>query len=220
MTAIAIVVAALGLVWLVRLDRTPASGDATMRDATIAGAPPPSSQSNAPATAPTPVLGRVGGKLPDVLVDPRIVIEKARRTLTVFSAEHPVKTYRIALGAKPAGDKEREGDLKTPEGVFYVCTKNPNSRYHLSLGLSYPNREDAERGLASGLISRRQRRAIEDAIAHYRQPPWNTKLGGEIMIHGNGVAADWTNGCVAMDNSDIDEIFGRLPLGTRVEVRP
>jgi hypothetical protein len=220
MTAIAIVVAALGLVWLVRLDRTPASSDATVRNATIAGSPPPSSQVNAPPVVPTPVLGRVGGKLPDVLVDPRIVIEKARRTLTVFSDEHPVKTYRIALGRNPAGDKEREGDLRTPEGVFYVCTKNPNSRYHLSLGLSYPNSEDAERGLASGLISKRQHRAIDEAIAHYRQPPWNTKLGGEIMIHGNGVTSDWTNGCVATSNSDMDEIFGRLPLGTRVEIRP
>jgi murein L,D-transpeptidase YafK len=162
----------------------------------------------------------VGGTLPSTLVDPRLLAEKARRTLTVFSEERPVKTYRIALGSASGGDKVREGDGRTPEGVFYLCSKNEQSAYHLSLGLSYPNVEDAERGRRDGLINPREYRAITDALKHYRRPPWNTRLGGEIMIHGGGTASDWTTGCIAVDDADIDELFGILPLGTEVEIRP
>ena len=222
LTLIAIVVAALGLLWLVRLVRAQPSDREQRRSAEDARALP-AAQPDAvptPESTPVPVLGRTGGKLPEVLIDPRIVVEKSRRTLTVFSDEHPVKTYRIALGLLPTGAKQREGDLKTPEGTFYICSKNAESRFHLSLGLSYPNRDDAERGLAAGLITKRERRTIVEAIAHYRKPPWNTKLGGEIMIHGGGVGRDWTTGCIALDDSDIDEFFSRVPLGTRVDIRP
>jgi len=224
LTWIAIVVAALGLLWLVRLVRTQSSDGPQRRSAEDARALPSALPAALPSSVTTPqpatVLGRIGGKLPEVLIDPRIVVEKSRRTLTVFSDEHPVKTYRIALGLLPTGAKQREGDLKTPEGTFYICSKNAESRYHLSVGLSYPNRDDAERGLAAGLITKRERRTIVEAIAHYRKPPWNTKLGGEIMIHGGGVGQDWTTGCIALDDSDIDEFFSRVPLGTRVEIRP
>lgn len=220
MTWLAIVVTALGLLWLVRLVRAVPSDGRQRRSAEDARALDSTEPGDGPAPAPATVLGRIGGKLPEVLVDPRIVIEKSRRTLTVFSDEHPVKTYRIALGLVPTGAKEREGDLKTPEGAFYVCSKNPDSRFDLSLGLSYPNRADAERGLAAGLITKRDRRAIVEAIARYRKPPWNTRLGGEIMIHGGGVGRDWTTGCVALEDADIEEFFARIPLGAGVEIRP
>lgn len=226
LTATGIVLAALGLFWLVRLERAP-SGTRTRQSPsqTSGSASPTLTPVTTPAETDKPVvashvLGRVGGRLPSVLVDPRILVEKSRRTLTVFSNERPVKTYRIALGRKASGDKDREGDLRTPEGDFYVCAKNESSKFHRALGLSYPNNEDADRGLAAGLISKREQRAIVDAVRHYRRPPWNTRLGGEIMIHGGGVGSDWTTGCIALSNADIEELFGRVPMGTPVEVRP
>lgn len=217
----AIVLAALGVVWLVRL-----SGRASPSPA---AEPPPSANDDLtgpvavaerPAERPAPTLGRVGGTLPDKLVDPRLLAEKSRRTLTVFSAGRPVKTYRIALGDRPEGPKEREGDKRTPEGEYYVCMKNPESRFDLSLGLSYPSAEDAERGVRDKLIGTREARAIREAIRAYRKPPWNTKLGGEIMIHGGGASSDWTDGCVALSDSDIEELYPLIPLGTEVEIRP
>jgi len=158
--------------------------------------------------------------LPDPLVDPQVQIRKSERVLVVFSDGAPAKTYEMALGSEPVGDKEREGDARTPEGEFYVCTKNTESRYHRSIGLSYPNAEDAERGLAAGLISKREHRTILDALRHLKQPPWNTALGGEIMIHGGGVHADWTAGCIALTDTDAEELFNALPLGTQVVIVP
>ncbi len=158
--------------------------------------------------------------LPPVLIDPQIRIEKSRRALTVLSDGVAVKSYLVALGREPAGDKEREGDGRTPEGSLYVCTKNPESRYHRALGLSYPSVDDADRGLAQGLISRRERRVIVEAIHRFRQPPWNTGLGGEIMIHGGGAHADWTDGCIALADTEARELFDALPLGTPVTIVP
>lgn len=158
--------------------------------------------------------------LPDPLVDPSVEIRKSDRTLVVYSDGAPAKTYRIVLGSEPVGDKEREGDGRTPEGEFYVCTRNPESQYHRSIGLSYPEAEDAERGLADGLITKREHRAITEALRHLKQPPWNTALGGEIMIHGGGARSDWTAGCIALSDSDAEELFNALPLGTRVRIVP
>jgi murein L,D-transpeptidase YafK len=162
-----------------------------------------------------------GHPLPEVLVDPTVVIDKSARRVTVFSEGTPVKGYRAALGRVPEGAKEREGDGKTPEGVFYVCTKNAASKYHRALGLSYPSEKDADRGLASDLISKREHRAIVTALHRMQQPPWKTALGGEIMIHGSGSGrGDWTLGCIALDDDDIEELFTALPMGTPVEIRP
>ena len=88
------------------------------------------------------------------LVHPRIVVRKRDRKLELYSDKKLVKTYRVALGFNPEPDKEREGDGATPEGEFYVFVKNVKSAYYLSLGLSYPNEEDAARGLKEGLITR------------------------------------------------------------------
>lgn len=151
--------------------------------------------------------------------EPRMVVEKAARRLTLYDAGKAVKTYRVALGRGRA-DKVREGDGCTPEGQFYVCVKNPRSRFTLSLGLSYPNIEDAGRGLRDRLIDRAQHDAIVGAIRRKRQPPWYTPLGGEIMIHGGGSGRDWTAGCVALDDEVIKELYRVVPLGTPVEVRP
>jgi murein L,D-transpeptidase YafK len=124
------------------------------------------------------------------------------------------------------GDKSVEGDRKTPEGQFHIVFKNPQSKFHLSLGLDYPNREDAERGLAAGLINRKQYDDILAALAsdltrqENQQKLWYTPLGGEIFLHGHAEGRTGTAGCVALSNSDIEELYAILPLGTPVEVRP
>ena len=150
---------------------------------------------------------------------PRIVIEKSAHVLSVYDADREVKVYRAAFGPG-RGDKVREGDRRTPEGEFYVCCKNPRSRFVLSLGLSYPNVEDAARGLRDGLITRDQHDAIVAAIRSGGQPPWKTPLGGEIMIHGNGSDRDWTLGCVALDDDDIRELYPAVGIGTPVTILP
>ena len=161
-------------------------------------------------------ISEQSSKLPS-LHDARLVIEKQSRRLTVFDGELSIKSYRIGLGWG-GGDKQREGDGRTPEGVFYISTKNPNSKFHLSLGLNYPNIEDAQRGLRSGLIGQDQHDEIVEAIESGRTPPWKTPLGGEIMIHGHGSHKDWTAGCVALDNDDIEELYAALPVGTEVKI--
>jgi murein L,D-transpeptidase YafK len=153
------------------------------------------------------------------LTDPRVVVEKTARRLTVIDGERAVKSYRVALG-RGRGDKVREGDGCTPEGTFYICHHNPESNYHLSMGLSYPNVEDADRGLRDGLISRSEHTTIVEAIRRRSTPPWNTELGGEIMIHGHGAGRDWTAGCIALGNEDVTELYHALPDGTEVEIRP
>jgi hypothetical protein len=221
LSAVAIVIAALSLIWLVRLGRSgpKVPAETASADGGIE-APAPAIHGISAVPVTTTTLGRTGGKLPRVLVDPTLLVEKSRRTLSVFSAGRPVKTYRIALGARPVGDKMREGDKRTPEGRFYVCMKNDESKFTRALGLSYPNAEDAERGRADGLISKREQRAIIEAIRHYRRPPYNTKLGGEIAIHGGGTDRDWTTGCVALSDDDVEELYPRIDLGTPVEIRP
>jgi lipoprotein-anchoring transpeptidase ErfK/SrfK len=150
---------------------------------------------------------------------PAVVVRKAAGRLTVYDGARPVKTYPVVTGAEP-GDKRREGDRRTPEGLFYICVKNPRSRFTRSLGLSYPTAEDAERGLREGLIDRATYRAIVRAVRARRRPPWKTALGGEIMIHGGGTDRSGTLGCVGMADADIRELYRALPVGTPVEIRP
>jgi len=154
------------------------------------------------------------------LVKPKIVIEKAKRKLSLYDGAKLVKTYRIALGSTPVGDKERQGDRKTPEGEFYICQKNAKSTYYLSLGISYPSTEDAERGLREGLINKKESKEIKRAIAQRKTPLWNTALGGEIFIHGNGSSTDWTWGCIALEDADVKELFDAIPVRTPVTVMP
>jgi L,D-transpeptidase catalytic domain len=157
-------------------------------------------------------------KLP--LESPRLVVSKSARRMELYSGGRVVRAYRVGLGQRPEGDKERQGDLRTPEGEFYVCVKNPKSSFYLSLGLSYPNGEDAARGLRDKLITRAEHDRIVAAVGRKRRPPWDTALGGEIFIHGGGSATDWTWGCLALDNPDIKELFDSLPLGTPVSIKP
>jgi murein L,D-transpeptidase YafK len=152
------------------------------------------------------------------LVDPKIIVFKTRRMLHLYSAGHVVRTYRIGLGLSPVEDKVRARDRRTPEGEFYIYIKNPRSQFYLSLGISYPNQQHAERGLRDGLITRGQYEQIVTAIRRKRAPLQNTRLGGEIFIHGNGSQSDWTWGCVALDDKDIRELFDAVPVGTPVTI--
>ena len=154
------------------------------------------------------------------IANPRLVVRKGERRVDLFDGDELVKRYKMVLGFSPDGDKETEGDGRTPEGDFYVFAKNPKSKFHLSLGLSYPGREVAERGLKTGLISQQEYDEIVAALAESRMPLQKTKLGGEIYIHGGGTKSDWTEGCVAMDNAEMTELFEAVLIGTRVTILP
>ena len=151
---------------------------------------------------------------------PRIVVYKQQRKLEFYSDQKLLRTYRVALGFNPVPDKEREGDGATPEGDFYIFVKNNKSAYYLSLGISYPNAEDAERGFRDGLINKNQRDQILEAIKRKTAPPQYTQLGGLIYIHGNGAGKDWTWGCVALENADIKELYDAVSVGTPVKILP
>ena len=154
------------------------------------------------------------------LKEPEIIIRKHERRLEVYDGGNLVKTFSIALGFAPAGDKEIEGDGRTPEGEFYVFTKNAESKFHLSLGLSYPSKKDAARGLAAGAISETDHDQIIAAINNGKMPPQKTSLGGEIYIHGGGTSSDWTQGCVALRDEEIEGLFKIIPLGAKVTILP
>ncbi len=152
--------------------------------------------------------------------DRRIVIRKAARKLEVYDGKKLIKTYGVMLGFAPTGDKDAEGDGRTPEGEFYVFTKNAESRFHLSLGISYPSIDDAKRGLKAELITKPEHDEIAKAVAEKRRPLQATKLGGAIYIHGGGIKSDWTNGCIALDDEEMTELFGMIEVGTRVNIMP
>ncbi len=152
--------------------------------------------------------------------NPNIVIRKKKRLLEVYDGETLVRRYKMRLGFASKGDKQTEGDGKTPEGEFYVFTKNPESKFYLSLGLSYPNIEAAKRGLKEKIISQEEHDAIIKAIEAKEMPPQKTALGGEIYIHGGGIETDWTEGCVALQNVEMKEVFDAIPIGARVRILP
>jgi murein L,D-transpeptidase YafK len=153
------------------------------------------------------------------LAQPYVLVEKSARRLSLYDGRQVVKVYRVCTGLS-VGDKQREGDKKTPLGRFYICYKNPQSQYTLSLGLSYPNIDDADRGLSASMITQAQHDAICQATNAHACPPWDTALGGEIMIHGAGANRPGTAGCVGMDDDDIRELYPLLPIGTTVEIVP
>jgi len=137
----------------------------------------------------------------------RIVVEKSVRRLSIFRNANQLKTYRIALGRRPLGAKREEGDMKTPEGIYTIDGRNPQSSFHLALHISYPSDEDNKSAAARGVPA-----------------------GFDIMIHGiqNGrgwIGAfhrwkDWTAGCIAVTDEEIEELWRVTPDGTAIEIRP
>src|SRR5258708_17865717 len=137
----------------------------------------------------------------------RVIINKAKRELFLMHADKVVKSYRVALGRNPVGPKTRQGDGKTPEGVYSFSGRNVASAFHRALRVSYPNSADRAQAKRLGVAP-----------------------GGDIMIHGlpNGqghigkahLQADWTEGCIAVTNAEIEEIWGLVRDGTKVEINP
>ena len=147
-----------------------------------------------------------------------IKIYKALRALELYGDDKLIGRYKIALGGEPIGDKSMEGDKKTPEGKYYICTRNDKSKYTLFLGLNYPNEEDAQRGLKSGLIEENTLEEIILENQNGKRPDWNTLLGGTIGIHGGGNIGDWTSGCIALSNEDISIIWEYAKMNTPVDI--
>jgi len=157
--------------------------------------------------------------IPYPLRAPTVLVEKAARRLTLSSQGKVLLVYRVGLGASPELDKEREGDHRTPEGHFYLCSRNAASAFHLFLGISYPGPEAAARGIRNGRITEAQQRSILRAWNARTTPSQFTALGGLVGIHGGGSGSDWTWGCVALDDAAIEEIWVSCPPGTPVEIR-
>ncbi|MEW6754421.1 MAG: L,D-transpeptidase family protein [Candidatus Latescibacterota bacterium] len=148
----------------------------------------------------------VSGATPEAQVE-RIVVEKANRTMRLMHGETTVRSYSICLGRRPQGPKRCRGDGRTPEGHYVIDGRNGGSRYHRSLHISYPSRDDVRASRKRGC-----------------------RPGGSIMIHGlpnerhhRGpplTTFDWTNGCIAVTNAEIEEIWRLVPDGTPIEIRP
>ena len=149
-----------------------------------------------------------------------IKVSKAKRELEFWKDEIMIKCFPISLGFSPEGNKLRDGDGRTPEGKYYICTKNPQSKFTLFLGISYPNLEDAERGLQEGLITGDEFEQICTAITNGKRPPWETALGGKIGIHGMGTSRDWTAGCIALEDEDVRWLWNQAEIGDTVEIYP
>jgi len=146
-------------------------------------------------------------KIPANIIIDKIIVDKSAHQMKVYSNSVLIKTYTIAIGSNNPGAKEYKGDKKTPEGTYSIVDKNPNSGWHKNLGISYPNNEDIARALKTG-----------------------KKTGGDIKIHGlkNGGfpfgkfhrLRDWTNGCIAITNEEIDDLYDHTPIGTPIIITP
>lgn len=158
--------------------------------------------------------------------DPRlqgqvVVVRKQARRLQLFergrafTLDDQPACWRVGLGGQPVGDKVARGDNRTPEG-WYDTSDKPWSNFYGAIAVHYPNGDDAARGRRAGLIDDAQEAAIREALAAGRKPPQSTRLGGEILIHGGGGASDWTLGCVAMADEDLDLLRASLPADKRV----
>lgn len=149
-----------------------------------------------------------------------VVIEKSKRRLTLKKGNETLHTCRVGLGRQPLGRKQREGDGRTPEGEYTVCLIKEQGKYGRSLGLSYPNRRDADLAYRDGLIDLSTHQNILNRLNAGVRPPWGTPLGGEIYIHEGGSASDWTQGCIALDEGDMDILFAHREQIAEVKILP
>jgi hypothetical protein len=147
-----------------------------------------------------------------------IKVYKKRRVLELYAEDKLIGRFKIGLGKVPEGDKEKEGDNKTPEGSYYICYRNGNTKYYYFMGISYPNIKDAKRGLEQGVIDKVTYNRINKAIEEEKQPPWNTILGGAIGLQGGGNNNDYSYGSIALTNEDINILKQYVPNKTSVEI--
>jgi hypothetical protein len=159
------------------------------------------------ATVPIPVTAEWPMELPGDFLADSIVVEKGDRRMTLFYRGVPVRRYRVALGRNPVGDKVAIGDYRTPEGLYWISGRNPFSKFYKSLQISYPD-------------SAHEARAAELGVS----------AGGNIMIHGlpphqaqlgaSHVLADWTEGCIAVTNAEIDELWRAVEPWSFIHIKP
>lgn len=135
----------------------------------------------------------------------QVQVDKSKRRMYMISGDKVVKKYKVSLGNQPQGHKQFEGDGRTPEGVYFIDRTNPNSRYHLSVGISYPNVQDVARAAAVG------RSAGSDIFIHGRGPEGNSLIQRR---------KDWTAGCIAVSDDEIEDIYAMLRPGTPVVINP
>jgi hypothetical protein len=166
--------------------------------------------------------GNGGDKLSpcDTVKDDYVVVHKSKRNVALCKSGKLVKNLRAGLGSKPVGDKAKEGDGKTPEGVFYVPRLVPHSSFYKAFLISYPSLDAANRGVAAGLVSSNVRTQIQSAQAACVEPPQSTALGGDIELYGNGSSEDWTSGPVALDDSGIDVLWSSIGVGDSIVIVP
>lgn len=146
-------------------------------------------------------------KLPAGAKADRVVVMKKERILSLMSGGKVLKTYKITLGGDPVGPKQQAGDHKTPEGVYVLDRRNPKSKFYRSIHISYPNEQDREQARRLGVSP-----------------------GGDVMVHGlpNGFGwlgsahrlRDWTDGCIAVTDQEMEEIWNTVPDGTPIEIKP
>jgi murein L,D-transpeptidase YafK len=137
----------------------------------------------------------------------RMFVKKSARQLSIFRDGTQIKTYRIALGQSPVGAKQEEGDMKTPEGIYKIDGRNSQSSFHLALHISYPSDEDNKRAAAEGVS------AGFDIMIHRIQ-------NGRVWIGAYHLWKDWTAGCIAVTDEEIEELWRITPDGTTIEIRP
>lgn len=147
----------------------------------------------------------------------------------LYQGKQIVKVFHVFLGSSPLGHKFRRGDNKTPEGNYHIVDKQVSENFYRFIGIDYPNAHDAELAFQQGKITAAQKTRIKRAVLAGVRPPADTLLGGHLGIHGVGNDEkfklkligdmDWTNGCIAVTNKEIRELYQELPIGTLVRIR-
>ncbi len=161
--------------------------------------------------------------------DKAILVQKSARRLSLYEKGEVVKTFLATVGRNEAKSKVKLGDWATPEGLYRVGKKKPDSKYYMALHINYPNDTDAERGLKMGIISPSEAKAIKSANAKGFLPPQDTRLGCDVEIHGGSNTlkdgddgqprlAGWTRGCVGLRNEDIEAVYAWAEVGTPVVI--
>lgn len=159
---------------------------------------------------------------------PKLVINRIDYKLHLYIDTILIKTYNIALGGNPKYSKQTREDRYTPVGDYFICSKKNTTGLGKVLILNYPSLEDAVRGLRDGLISEKEFQLIQESYYKKECPPMDTKLGGYVKIHGNGkfdfilrnlpFVFNWTDGSIAVNNSEIEELYETCPIGTPVYI--
>jgi murein L,D-transpeptidase YafK len=151
---------------------------------------------------------------------PTIEVWKSRREMQLRDGAQVLQRFQVALGIQPKAPKRMRGDLRTPVGRYFISAKRPSKEFYRFLGISYPNVVDAERGYKDRLIDARQWGVIFLANLRGNSPTWQTPLGGMVGIHGYGgrphIVVDWTEGCIAVGNDEIEVLYDAVSVGTPV----